>query len=144
MEGVARYNDFLPALNATLNGSAAVFLGLGYYFIKNKQQMAHRNMMITAFLVSSAFLVSYLYYHFNYTSRHFPGTGFLKILYLIMLFTHVLGAIVLVPGVIASLLHAKNKNWIKHKRWTRWVWPLWMYTSVTGVLVYFSLYGAKT
>jgi putative membrane protein len=140
----AIYNDFLPALNAVLNGTAAVFLTLGYLFIKKGNKTAHRNAMILAFLVSSAFLVSYLYYHFNYTARKFPGTGMLKNLYLSMLISHIIGAIVLVPGVVGTLYFAYKKNWIKHTRWTRKVWPLWMYISITGVLIYFSLYGANS
>ena len=140
---VANYNDFLPALNAVLNGTAAILLGVGYFFVKRRWLIAHRNIMISAFCVSSAFLVSYLYYHFNYTSQAFPGQGWVHALYLTMLITHVIGAIILVPGVIGSLWHGFKKNWPQHTRWTRWVWPLWMYISVTGVLIYLSLYGAR-
>lgn len=86
--------------------------------------------------------MSYLYYHFNYTSQRFEGSPLARTLYLIMLVSHILGAIILVPGVIGMLLHAA-KNWQKHKKLGRWVFPLWMYISVTGVLIYFSLYGVK-
>lgn len=137
------YNNFFPALNAALNGTSAILLALGFFFVKNKQLSAHRNSMILAFLVSSAFLVSYLYYHFNYNSQRFEGSPLARTLYLIMLVSHILGAIILVPGVIGMLLHAAKKNWQKHKKLGRWVFPLWMYISVTGVLIYFSLYGVK-
>ncbi|MEZ4815204.1 MAG: DUF420 domain-containing protein [Bdellovibrionota bacterium] len=142
-ESVANYNDFFPALNAALNGSAAVLLLLGYVFIKNGKKTAHRNTMISAFLVSSVFLASYLYYHFTYDARPFSGLGAIRTLYFAMLISHVLGAIVLVPGVLGTLFYASKKNWLAHKRWTRWTWPLWMYISVTGVLIYFSLYGER-
>lgn len=137
----AQYNSFLPALNACLNGTSAVCLALGYFYIKKQRPIAHRNIMILAVVVSVAFLVSYLYYHFNYTAKHFAGSGLPRSLYLIMLATHVVGAIILVPAVSTVLYHAYKFNWIKHKKWTRWVWPLWMYISVTGVTIYFCLYG---
>ena len=137
------HNNFLPALNAMLNALAAVFLLLGYHFIKQDQRDAHRNCMIIAFGISTAFLVSYLYYHFNFTAQKFPGTGFARLLYLIMLVSHIIGAIILVPGVVGALYTASRKLWARHTKLTRWVWPLWMYTSVTGVLVYFCLYGAN-
>ena len=136
-------NDFLPALNASLNGSAALLLALGYYFIKSKRKQAHAATMIAAFAVSSAFLVSYLYYHFNFEARRFQGVGIVRTLYLSMLISHILGAIVLVPGVITILFQASQKNWQMHAKWARRVWPLWMYISVTGVLIYFCLYGPQ-
>ncbi len=142
-EAAGNYNDFLPALNATLNATATVFLSSGYFFIKKKQPLAHRNAMIGAFSVSSIFLVSYLYYHFNYDARPFAGQGLVRTLYFTMLISHILGAIALVPGVLGSLFYAYNKHWTRHKRWTRWVWPLWMYISITGVLIYLSLYEAR-
>ena len=97
--------------------------------------------MIAAFLVSSFFLVSYLYYHFNFTAKHFEGSYPARMAYYTMLLTHVVGAIILVPGVITLLCYAAKANWHKHKCWARWVWPLWMYTSITGVVVYICLYG---
>lgn len=142
-ESAANFNDFFPALNAALNGTAGLFLLLGYYFIKKQQKMAHRNSMAAAFAVSSAFLVSYLYYHFNYDARPFSGTGTIRVLYLSMLISHIIGAIILVPGVLTVLFNAYKKNWPVHKKWARWVWPLWMYISVTGVAIYFSLYGER-
>lgn len=142
-EGVANYNDFFPALNAVLNATAGLFLILGYYFIKKQRKIAHRNSMISAFTVSSLFLVSYLYYHFTYDARPFSGTGTLRTLYLIMLVSHIIGAVVLVPGVLGTLYNAYKENWQSHKRWARWVWLLWMYISVTGVAIYFSLYGDR-
>lgn len=143
-EAVANYNDFFPSLNAALNATAALFLALGYYFIKKGKKTAHRNCMVAAFTVSSAFLVSYLYYHFNFDARPFSGTGILRNLYLTMLLSHILGAIVLVPGVLGVLWNAYKEKWLAHKKWARWVWPLWMYISITGVAIYFSLYGDRS
>jgi putative membrane protein len=137
----AQYNSFLPALNAILNGSAAIFLSFGYFFIKTSRPRAHRNVMIAAFFVSAAFLVSYLYYHFNFTSKHFEGSTLARRMYLTMLVSHILGAIILVPGVLTVLHYASKSNWISHRKWARWVWPLWMYISVTGVSIYVCLYG---
>lgn len=135
------YNSFLPAINAMLNSLAAVFLLLGYYFIKQNQRTAHRNCMIIAFGISSAFLVSYLYYHFNFSAQRFNGASWVRAIYLCILVSHIIGAIALVPGVIGTLYAAAKRNWLRHVRLTRWVWPLWMYTSVTGVVVYLFLYG---
>lgn len=143
-ETAANYNDFLPALNASLNAIAAVFLTLGFLFIKKERKIAHRNCMIAAFSVSSAFLVSYLYYHFNFDARPFSGSGIVRVLYLSMLISHIIGAIVLVPGVLGVLFHASKQNWSAHKKWAKWTWPLWMYISVTGVAIYLSLYGDRT
>lgn len=162
--GEATHNDFLPALNAILNGLAFVFLLLGYLAIKKSAALAekspamknasssitfaryqnmHRVCMTLAFLISCLFLTSYLYYHFNYESQKFTGQGIFRYLYFTMLITHIVGAVVLVPGVIKLLLAALKSRWVQHKKTARWVWPLWMYTSLTGVLVYFCLYGDR-
>lgn len=133
-------NTFLPALNATLNGIAAVLLVVGYLLVRQKKITAHRNVMMAAFLVSSAFLASYLYYHFHYSSRPFQGTGLIRPIYFAMLLSHILLATAMVPFVLRMLWLALKNRIEAHRKLARWVWPVWMYTSVTGVLIYLMLY----
>ena len=136
----------LPAVNATLNGLSAVFLAAGYVFIKRGNQPAHRNCMISAFVTSMVFLACYLTYH-SYLAialhrgpTHFSHPAWFRPIYLIILGTHTLLAIVIVPLILRTLWLAKSERFEAHKRIARWTWPLWLYVSVTGVLVYFLLY----
>jgi uncharacterized membrane protein YozB (DUF420 family) len=130
----------LPALNATLNATAAVLLVLAYIFIRQRRIQAHRRTMLTAFAVSCAFLVSYLVYHAQIGSRRFPGTGALRSIYLTILFTHtVLAAAVPVLAII-TLRRALAGNFARHRAIARWTLPIWLYVSVTGVVVYWMLY----
>ena len=136
----------LPPVNATLNGLSAVFLGFGYYFIRRKQQNAHRNCMIAAFTTSAIFLVCYITYH-TYVARylHRGPTSFLKPpwfrpIYLTILISHTLLAMTILPMAIMTLSRALRQRFDSHKRVARWTWPLWMYVSVTGVLIYLLLY----
>ena len=134
-----------PALNAVLNGSSAVLLAAGYFFIRTKRILAHKTCMIAATATSAAFLVSYLIYHYRlYASGagtvHFPGTGAPRYAYLSMLTTHTILAAVIVPLVVMSLLRAFRGNFPAHRRIARWTLPLWAYVSVTGVLIYVVLY----
>lgn len=133
----------IPALNATLNGISTVLLAMGYYFIKAGRRDAHRNCMVTAFFTSAAFLVGYLYH--KIFVRHGINTplgaeGMIRHFYLIMLATHIMLAMVMVPMIFMTLARARRKDFEAHKRIARWTWPIWMYVSVTGVLVYFFLY----
>jgi uncharacterized membrane protein YozB (DUF420 family) len=131
----------LPAVNASLNGLATVFLTLGYFFIKQKKQNAHRNCMIAAFVTSTIFLACYLTYHFNVKAvTKFQGQGIARPIYFFILITHIILAVVIVPLVLMSLSRALRQRFDAHKRIARWTWPLWMYVSVTGVLVYLMLY----
>jgi uncharacterized membrane protein YozB (DUF420 family) len=131
----------LPKVNASLNGLATVFLTLGYIFIKQKKQNAHRNCMIAAFITSAVFLVSYLTYHFNVAAvTKFQGQGIARPIYFFILITHIILAVVIVPLVLMSLSRGLKQRWEAHKKISRWTWPLWMYVSVTGVLVYLMLY----
>ena len=130
----------LPALNACLNATSAVFLTLGYLFIKRKKTDAHRKCMLTAFITSTIFLVSYLIYHFNAGRTTFRGPPAVRLFYLVMLGTHTVLAVVIVPLIVLSLYYAVKERFESHKRVARWTWPLWMYVSVTGVLIYLMLY----
>ena len=136
----------LPAVNATLNALSAVFLSWGLYFIRRKRQEAHRNCMIAAFITSTLFLVCYITYH-TYLLRvlHrgptvFRNPAWFRPIYLSILVSHTFLAIVIVPMAIVTLSRALKQRFDSHKRIARWTWPLWMYVSVTGVLIYFLLY----
>ena len=129
----------LPALNACLNGTSAVLLTAGFIFIKRKNERAHRNCMVAALVTSTLFLASYLYYHFHAGRTVFPENWF-KPIYLVILLTHTVLAVVIVPLIIAAVTQAVRRRFESHKKITRWTWPLWMYVSVTGVVIYLLLY----
>lgn len=130
----------LPAVNATLNGTAAILLMIAYVFIRRKQVQAHRRTMLAAFTVSVLFLISYLIYHSQVGSVHFPHTGAIRTVYLTILFTHtVLAATVPVLAII-TLRRALAGNFARHRAIARWTFPIWLYVSVTGVVVYWMLY----
>lgn len=130
----------LPALNATLNALAATCLLAGYVLIRRGHREAHRNAMITALAFSAAFLASYLVYHYHVGSRPFTGQGAIRTVYFAILITHVVLAIVIVPMVLVTVSRALTARFDQHRRIARWTWPLWMYVSVTGVIVYLMLY----
>jgi putative membrane protein len=130
----------LPALNATLNGIAGALLALGYYFIRDKRVAAHRACMLSAFVASTLFLVSYLIYHSQVGSRPFPGHGGVRLLYFTILITHIVLAAAIVPMALITLRRGLKLDVARHRRIARWTWPLWMYVSVTGVVIYVMLY----
>ncbi len=130
----------LPTLNATLNSIAGVLLLSGYIAIKNDKKILHRNLMISALAVSAAFLTSYLIYHYHVPSKKFPDLGFIKTIYLLILIPHIVLAAVMVPMILKTFWHAYKQEWEKHKKIAKITFPIWMYVSVTGVLVYFMLY----
>jgi putative membrane protein len=131
----------LPAVNGTLNGLSAVFLSAGFAFIKQKKVASHRACMITAFVTSVAFLICYLTYHiFVHTVTVFRDPLWFRPIYLTILFTHVVLAVVIVPLAIMTLSRALRERFDQHRKIARWTWPLWMYVSVTGVIVYLILY----
>ena len=135
----AQYAIF-PAINASLNGASTVLLLVGRWFISQRRIAAHRATMITAVITSALFLTSYLYYHAHVGSVHFQGTGWSRPLYFTLLISHVLLAIVIVPMVLITLTRALRERFDRHRAIARWTFPLWLYVSVTGVLVYFMLY----
>ena len=136
----------LPAVNAVLNGLSTVFLSAGYIFIRKKRQDAHRNCMIAAFATSTLFLICYITYH-TYVAYYlhrgptrFLDPAWFRPIYLLILGTHTILAVVIVPMVLMSLNRGLRGDFERHKRISRWTWPLWMYVSVTGVIIYLLLY----
>jgi uncharacterized membrane protein YozB (DUF420 family) len=130
----------LPALNATLNATSAVLLTIGYVLIRRGHIRRHRAMMISACIVSTLFLISYVVYHANVGSKPFPGRGPIRIVYFTILLTHVVLAAAIVPLAIVTLLRGLGARFDAHVRIARWTFPIWLYVSVTGVIVYLMLY----
>jgi len=139
MQIPAPYAAF-PALNATLNGSCAVLLLTGRRLIKSRRIAAHRAVMITAVIVSSLFLISYVYFHLHVGVIRFRGQGWSRPLYFSILISHTILAIVIVPLVLITLTRGLRERFDRHRVIARWTYPLWLYVSVTGVVVYFMLY----
>jgi len=129
-----------PALNATLNGASAVLITTGRALIARKQIKLHRACMIASFVTSSVFLVSYLYYHAHVGSVHFPGQGWIRAVYFTILISHTILAAAVVPLVVMSLTYGLKSRFDRHRRISRWTFPVWLYVSVTGVIVYVMLY----
>jgi uncharacterized membrane protein YozB (DUF420 family) len=130
----------LPSVNAVLNATAAVLLVWGYTLIRRKRIAQHRKVMLIAFVVSCLFLVCYLAYHYQVGSVRFPKTGVLKTLYLSILGTHTLLAAAVPVLAIITLRRGLSARYDKHRRIARWTLPIWLYVSVTGVVVYLMLY----
>ena len=131
----------LPALNAFLNGLSAILLSFGLYFIRRKNITAHRRCMIAAVICSALFLISYLTYHFTvHGITRFENPAWFRPIYLTLLLTHTTLAVTVLPLVLVTLTRALKGNFERHKKIARWTWPIWMYVSVTGVLIYFLLY----
>jgi len=130
----------LPALNATLNGVAAAFLVAGYACIRARNITAHRAAMLAAVVTSALFLLSYVVYHANAGSKTFPGTGPIRAVYFIILITHIVLAAAIVPMVLVTLARALRQRFDRHAAIARRTLPLWLYVSVTGVVIYVMLY----
>lgn len=136
----------LPPLNAGLNTLSAVLLTAGLISIKRGRRTAHRNCMVAALVTSTLFLASYLYYHYAmkqaYGEAHtrFLNPAWFRPIYLTILFTHLIGAFVILPLVILTVRRAVRGQLAAHKKLARWTWPIWMYVSVTGVVIYLLLY----
>jgi uncharacterized membrane protein YozB (DUF420 family) len=145
MQVPAQYAIF-PQINATLNGTTAILLLIGRNFIKHGRMAAHRAVMIAAVATSTVFLSSYLYYHYclyyyaHSPSKHFQGQGWSRPVYFTILTSHTILAIIILPMVIITLRRGLRKRFDRHRAIARWTYPLWMYVSVTGVIVYFMLY----
>lgn len=133
----------LPLLNAVLNGAATLLLLIGYTFIRRGNVNAHQKTMITAFCVSCAFMVSYLVYHYNVGSVKFDKPGWIRITYLWILGTHTILAATVPVLAIITLTRALRGNFIRHRAIARWTLPIWLYVSVTGVVVYLLLYQVR-
>ena len=130
---------FLPGLNAVLNACSAVALLTGYYFIRRKEIFAHRTAMITAFAFSSLFLVSYITNHALHGDTRFPGHGAIRAIYLAILITHVLLSILVLPMILTTFYFSLSGRITQHRRIARFTFPIWLYVSVTGVVVYAML-----
>jgi uncharacterized membrane protein YozB (DUF420 family) len=130
----------LPALNATLNGVATLCLAAGYVFIRQQRIAAHRAFMLAAVAASALFLTSYLVYHANAGSKPFPGTGPVRAVYFFILVTHIVLAAAIVPMVLMTLSRALKQRFDRHAVIARRTFPLWLYVSLTGVVIYLMLY----
>ena len=130
----------LPALNATLNALSALWLIIGYVFIRRRDRVNHQRAMLAALGTSALFLVSYVIYHANVGSKPFPGQGPIRWIYLTILFTHIVLAAVILPMALVTAARGYRVRFDRHVRLARWTLPLWMYVSVTGVVIYVMLY----
>jgi len=131
----------LPVVNASLNALSAILLTTGYVFIRRGNKNAHRNCMISAFVTSTIFLICYLTYHFTVkTVTHFREPAWFRPIYLLILFSHLVLAMAIIPLVLVTLHRAVKGRFELHKKIARWTWPIWMYVSVTGVVIYLLLY----
>ena len=130
----------LPTVNASLNGLSALLLLAGFVAIKKKRQDLHKKIMVSALLSSAAFLTFYLFYHFKVGSIPYPHHDWTRPLYFTILIPHVTLAAVMLPFIFIAVRHTLKGRYQQHKKFVHWVWPVWMYVSVTGVIVYFMLY----
>jgi len=138
--GTGTRASILPAVNAVLNGTSALLLTVGYACIRRKRVIAHKTCMATAFVVSSLFLVTYLIHHYRVGSVPFAGEGWVRGMYFSVLIPHVVLAVLLVPLALTTIHHGLTSRFDKHVRIARWTLPIWLYVSVSGVLVYWMLY----
>jgi uncharacterized membrane protein YozB (DUF420 family) len=130
----------LPALNASLNGISALFLTAGFVLIKRGRADLHKRCMLGALTASTLFLMSYVVYHANTGSRPFPGTGPVRYIYFGILITHVILAAAILPLALVTTFRGLREQYIRHVKIARWTLPLWLYVSVTGVIIYLMLY----
>jgi putative membrane protein len=130
----------LPAIEAVLNGITVILLSYGYLMIRRKQIFAHKCCMLSAFGVSIAFLTLYLWFHSHYGDIHFAGHGGIRVFYLSLLATHIVLAAAIVPLALVTLSLALRRLYQRHKRIAHWTLPIWLYVSITGVVVYLMLY----
>ena len=137
---MSNYLSLLPHLNAFLNGTSAVLLISGYTFIKLGRVQAHRTCQVSAVVTSTVFLASYLTYHYFHGTTHFAGQGIARPIYFVILISHTILAIVIVPLVLVTLYRAIKGDFLRHRNIARWTLPAWLYVSATGVIVYLMLY----
>lgn len=130
----------LPTLNAALNATSAVLLTAGFVFIRRRRIGAHKACMLSAFATSTLFLVSYLYYHWQVGATPFEGVGWTRPVYFAILISHTVLAAAVVPLVLVTLYRALRERFDRHRAIARWTLPIWLYVSVTGVVVYLMLY----
>ena len=133
--------SWLPGLNAVLNSTSALLLVTGWVLIRRRRIAAHQACMTAAFCVSALFLVSYLVYHAKAGSVPYTGTGAARVVYFVILISHIILAAAIVPLALTTLARAWRGHFDRHARLARWTLPIWLYVSVTGVIVYLMLYG---
>lgn len=138
--GAGAFVRALPLLNACLNATSAALLAAGWVLIRSRRVTAHRTCMLSALVVSILFLVSYVTYHSLAGSRPFTGTGWVRLVYFPMLVSHIVLAAAIVPLALTTVYRALQGNFVRHARIARWTLPIWLYVSVTGVLVYWMLH----
>ncbi|MEX0680285.1 MAG: DUF420 domain-containing protein [Balneolales bacterium] len=129
----------LPQLNAVLNMISAIFLFTGFIFIRKKNIKVHRRLMLSAFVASALFFISYLTFHYHAGSVGYDGTGWARPVYFVILISHIILALVNMPMVLLTMYRAVSKDYKNHKRIARLTWPVWMYVSVTGVVIYLMM-----
>lgn len=129
-----------PALNASLNAASAVLLLVGWFLIRSGRREAHRWAMVSAFLCSAVFLACYLWYHAHAGVFHFQKTGWIRPVYFAILTSHTILAVVVLPIILRTLFLAATERFEEHRKAARWAFPVWLYVSTTGVVVYWILY----
>ena len=133
--------SFMPAVNATLNATAATLLVLGLVAIRNGRRELHKRLMVSAFAASAVFLVGYVIYHYAHGDTPYTGEGAMRSVYFTVLLTHVLLSIVMLPMILTTFYLAARERFATHRKLARWTLPIWLYVSVTGVAIYFMLQG---
>ena len=137
--GVNADLSFMPGVNAALNASSATLLVLGLAAIRRGRRELHRRLMVSAFAASAVFLVGYVLYHYAHGDTQYQGEGAIRIVYFAVLITHVLLSIVMLPMILTTFYLAARERFATHKKLARWTLPIWLYVSVTGVVIYFML-----
>jgi putative membrane protein len=135
-----KFVGLLPHLNALLNSASAILLITGYAYIRRQRVKEHRACQVSAVITSALFLISYLTYHYYHGATRFAGQGIVRVAYFTILISHTILAVVIVPMVLITLYRAVRSDFERHRRIARWTLPIWIYVSVTGVLVYLMLY----
>lgn len=140
-EGGGTHADlsFMPAVNASLNATSATFLLLGFAAIRSGHRDVHKRLMVSAFAASTVFLLGYVLYHYAHGDTPYQGVGAVRTVYFTILITHVLLSIVMLPMILTTFYLATRERFTAHRRLARWTLPIWLYVSVTGVVIYFML-----
>lgn len=137
--GVAADLSFMPGVNATLNAISATLLAIGFVAIRNGQRELHRRLMVSAFAASAVFLVGYVLYHYAHGDTRYQGEGTMRTVYFAILISHVLLSIAMLPMILTTFYLAARERFSAHRKLARWTLPIWLYVSVTGVVIYFML-----
>ncbi len=138
-DNIPTFAYFLPKLNAIINGTCFILLLISFYFVKQKQYNIHKRINITAFFLSALFLISYVTYHYLVPETKYGGDGLMKNIYYFILVTHIILAALVLPLILLSFYYGLNDNRVKHKKIVKWSFPIWVYVTFTGVLVYLLL-----